>query len=376
MEQLLTSYGISFSYLQEAMIRTESMIAGSAALYVYLKNKGVDPEYEPNDIDIWIEDRFYTALNQGKYVHRPNISLILQVLFDSGFSTYKTSKTPVNQDDPHDDYSTELNGIKTIYYLQNKDKKEVQIIHTKQMKFVEYMSKAFDLSVCATWWDPKENEVYTLQPYFTERKIMYHLNPERASEKRTAKYTARGFMIQESLPPILHARDTRERGFEMDKTLQAFDVWTYEDVNCFKFLDRSPWNILLKIGNNFQAFHRTNLLDFMNKRKTYLQYIGEVFDTPMRHCITKEAVEMISYSDYSIFELCEEYNTEELGIEPKKTLYSVKMYKAAKWSEGKEDRIISPMPLETVRTMQRIEANAAESEAIIRMILEASLEYQ
>jgi hypothetical protein len=374
MEQLLTLYGISFPHFQEAMIRTESTIAGSAALYVYLKSKGIDPEYEPNDIDIWVEDRSYTALQCGKYVHRPNISLIQQVLFDSGFSTYKKSNMPVEQDDSHDDYSTELAGIKMIHYLQNKDKKEVQIIHTKQMKFVEYMSQAFDLSVCATWWDPKENEVYTLQPYFTERKIMYFLNPTKESEKRTTKYRNRGFMLQESYPPVLYERDKRECGFEMDKSLQAFDVWNYEDVNCFQFLDRTPWNILLKIGDNFQAFHRTNLLEFMNKRMTRLQYIGEVFDTPMHQCITKEAIEMISYSDYSIFELFKEYSTSEVGIEPTKTLYSVKIYKADKWSANEEDDLISPMSRYTVETMQRIEARAVESEAVLRMILEDSFE--
>jgi hypothetical protein len=381
MEQLLTSYGISFPEFKEAMTRTNSIIAGSSALYAYLTEKGINPGYEPNDIDIWVEDRVYTILNQGGYNYRSNVSLILQTVLNCGFSVHKMRNLNwISADhDPNDVYIPELAGIKKIYYLKNKDGKEIQIIETERGNLAEYIAKRFDFSICATWWNAVENKLHTLHPAFTEKKRMFLLRPAEVMnkdkyEKRYVKYEGRGFTLTEQYPPHLYSPDDREQLCKMDKTVTAFDMWEYDDVNCIEFLEQSPWNILLKIGDNFQAFNRRNLLDFMNKRSIYITYIGKVFDTPTHQTITENAFTIIGYSDYSIFEFSKEYNTDDVDIHEHKTLYTVNCYTLKGWIDSVISHIISPMPIPDIRTMQRIEDSARQSEILIRMIMEGALD--
>jgi hypothetical protein len=43
MESFLESYHLEFTVIQELMIQTGSLVAGSAALALYLKQEGIDP---------------------------------------------------------------------------------------------------------------------------------------------------------------------------------------------------------------------------------------------------------------------------------------------------------------------------------------------
>ena len=66
MESFLTEYHIDFLPFQALLRETPSLIAGSSALALYLKSNGIDPGYEPGDIDIWIERELKNVTNLCK----------------------------------------------------------------------------------------------------------------------------------------------------------------------------------------------------------------------------------------------------------------------------------------------------------------------
>ncbi len=352
MEQFITSYGVDFERFQTLLQTTNSIVAGSSALALYLKQNDIEPGFEPTDIDIWIEDTFNIVSDINGYIQRGNIFLFTKLLLESGYNL--TTKFQHFEDN---NYTRSITKIKQMFSFVNQDNKEIQLIVVTEHDLIQYICTHFDMTQCMTWWNAFSNQFETLFPDLTCKKKISIMNKSIIDQERfnhrLGKYHLRGFTEIEVPPLFQHIMDSRT-GLDSDdfKDVQAFDVWNYEDVSSLEFLKKSHWNIIICIGEQFHAFHREHLYKFMSKKQSILPVIGHVYDTPYHQSITKKAVDIIPFSDYSIFELVEEYNVPYRHST--KTLYTMKCYTVEDWIKGNPSYIISPPDREFIEVGEEV----------------------
>ena len=327
MEELITSYGINYKDLQHLLTTTNSIVAGSTALYLYLKQNQIDSSWKPNDIDIWVEDTDEIVLQNGSYNQRGNMYLFANLLISSGYNLSR-------EFEQKDHYEEFIQKIKHILSFVHPNGQKVQIIVITQQYLLEYIISHFDLSICISWWNAHTETFETFYPELTLRnKCVIMKTPNNYKDRleiRVEKYKQRGFIMTEAPPPFKNKIDPRASlSTSSLKDQMAFDVWNYEDINSVTFLENSYWNILFFVSGQFQAFHREHLVTFMKKRSTLLPTIGYVYDTPHNQSIAKYALDMLSFSDYSIFELVTEYTVSH--HHHTKTLHSLKCYTVSEW---------------------------------------------
>ena len=362
MEAFVLSYRLPFPDFRELIMSTNSLVAGSSALALYMKQIGQEPGFVPTDMDIWMEDNHSIFLQNGHYNQRSNVARFYQFLTEHGYTA-----TPKFANPNDSDYYNAMHSIKKIYSLVNEDGKEIQLIVVTASGLLHYIGKHFDLTICMTWWDAMYDCFRTIQPETTDQKIMI-VNPEQTAEKcakRIEKYTQRGYYIGTPPPDCIAMIDDREELEQSNlKNIIAFDVWAYDDINAFEFLKTSPWNMLLKVGEQFQAFHRKHLYEFMKARRTTFPNIGDVYDTPHNQSVSEEAFRIMAMGDYSIFEL-EKYQTMTQGM-IQKTLFNVKCYTIREWNDG-ESEIVINIPTTTSDVINEFYPSAVESSPFINV---------
>jgi len=342
MDAFLAAYQLNFTTFQDLMIQTESLVAGSAALALYLKQEGVDAGFEPNDMDIF-------TVSDGRAIQT--------YLCSNGYDEIRKEHSY------HEEGYGTVEGIQKVLFFKNKDEKQIQLIITGCGETVfEYISMNFDLTCCVSWWNAAVNQFATIQPEQTIKKemfyrdyrlgYMYETDSEKLSEthlKRLLKYCDRGFtMIKTIYNPIgLEYTDLRER-LHLVKPNKfagktAFDTWAYEDVDCCKFLTTSQFNILIYVGNQYYAFHRDNLHNYMKEHFRRVNPIGTVYTMPFNQTVTDHAMCMFIYEDYSIFELVSEYSTQSTDYHPVQvSMFTLKCYTVDQWELGVPGVIIEP----------------------------------
>jgi hypothetical protein len=341
MEEFIQSYGVNYNSLQHLLKTTNSIIAGSSALYLYLKEHQIETSWEPNDLDIWIEHTDQIVVENEYYSQRGNMYLFANLLISSGYNLSR-------EFEQRDQYEEQLNKIKHILSFVHPNGKKIQIIVIAEQFILDYIIKYFDLSICITWWNAFTETLDTFYPQLTLRKQCVIINNNISSrdrfEIRVEKYKQRGFEMTES-PPLFNIQPDPRSFLSITslKDKMAFDVWNYEDVECTSFLRKSYWNILIFISGQFQAFHRNDLITFMRTRSTLLPTIGYVYDTPNNQSITEYALGRISFSDYSIFELIQEYSVSHHHHQ--KTLYSLHCYTIQDW-ESKTPTLTTDIPFQ------------------------------
>uniref|UniRef100_A0A6C0KTW8 Uncharacterized protein n=1 Tax=viral metagenome TaxID=1070528 RepID=A0A6C0KTW8_9ZZZZ len=320
MESLISSYGLDFPAFRTLLSTTNSLVAGSAALYAYFKEHGVDPQFVPGDLDIWMEDNHDLIALHGSYEQRGNLYRFTNFLLQQGYNV--TTKFEVNHDG---DYS-KVHHISQIFSFMNSDQKEIQLILLNYRKLKEYVQQYFDLSPCMTWWNAKENQMETIHPDTIEHKmhIMSDLEVGSRQLARIQKYEARGFCLQEKPCPAVLERDMRENA-NMLTGQKAFDVIAYEELDASAFLKESSYHILLQVSDQLQAFHRKTLCDYMQERATRIPGMGVVVDTPNRQSLPSDILNVMPYSDYSIYELV------PFVTEREKSIYTVQCYTVDQW---------------------------------------------
>ena len=79
-EEFIESYGINYKDLHKLLTTTNSLMAGSSALYMYLKQEQIETSWEPNDMDIWVEDTDQIVVEQGSYIQKGNMYLFANLL--------------------------------------------------------------------------------------------------------------------------------------------------------------------------------------------------------------------------------------------------------------------------------------------------------
>jgi hypothetical protein len=345
MESFLADYDIDFPRFQHLLQRTPSLLAGSAALALYLKENGIDPGYEPGDMDIWVLEYDVSGTMME--------TLFRHFLFEFGYYFQNVFENEENNNGQYDFQNFTTNHIIKVLSFINDRQKKIQIIVIRVQPLKEYICHAFDLSICVSWWNAQNNTFETLSP-LTKQRHMYISSPylqeqeaadnrSKKLDKRLQKYIDRGFTLCEPPCPALHHTDDRLALQVETHPLHAkiaFDLFAYEDVNICEFL-KSSWHIIVKAGDTFQAFHRKTLFDYMGTRQSNVMVVGDIYDTPNNQSITSRARDTLLYSDFSIYELCPEYS---VTIHPasQKSLFTLRCYSVAEWEEGCPGDVFSP----------------------------------
>jgi hypothetical protein len=337
MESFIESYGLPFPAFREIITETHSLVAGSAALALYLQQEGIDPGFVPGDLDIWVRHTIELVSRDGSQ-HRPaNMDSMSLFLIQQGYNL-TTKFEPKN----NEDYSHLHNIVAILSFV--KQGKEIQIIMVNQPNLNIYIHLHFDLSICMTWWDAAENSFKTSIPESTRRKEMHfhpHMDIDARGEARIQKYRDRGFSLMEVPCHALVEQDMRPSVDYLRETT-AFDVIAYEDVNAAEFLRQSSYHILLQMGEQLHAFHRNTLCEYLEAHKTHIHPVGDVVDTPHKLSLISDVLSVLPYSDYSVFVLVHAYDFQE------KSIYSVRCYTLAGWFVDESVRTIEPPSAEVV----------------------------
>ena len=321
MESFITSYGLPFHDFQELLKKTGAVVAGSAALALYLQHEGIDAGFIPNDMDI--------------FVRRPcpcdQCNPLVQFVRLHGFK--KTDKFDCNTIAAENAraYYSSMGGIRNVVSYMNDDGKEVQVISlSSDGDIKDYITDHFDLSICATWWDAEG--FHTVDSELTKRKIMYRMNKpsdldylETKIQSRIEKYLLRGFRFDREV--------SAAEAVAVDYSkISAYDMMTLEDVPLSDFLLRSPSNIVIKVREQYYAFDRKMLVDYMVGKRVFVSDWVEIFETPYRQYLSGANMNLIRSDVFRIYELCDESSVPFRG--GMISIYDVKAFTVKMWIEA------------------------------------------
>ena len=335
MEALIRVYGLPYGPFRELMRTTNALVAGSAALAMYLQQDGQEPGFEAADLDIWVEDTRQLVASSGAYQQFGNRYLFINFLVKNGFNVVCKYTSSATDYDP-------LHRIREILSFVNREGKKVQIVLLEEKNLIGYVRDNFDLSVCMSWWDARTERFENAWPEDTLQREMHMTDASQASHasggldalaarqiSRIQKYEERGFRLVERPCPATRKRDGLV-GLEEFAGQTAFDTISYEEVDCVDFLRATTWNVLLRIGEQFHAFHRKDLAAYLEKHSMHHPHIGKLYDTPHKQTITESAKVWMQWSDYAIVVLVSR-ETVDIGNHSK-SLHECCFYTVEEWT--------------------------------------------
>lgn len=392
MEAFIGSYGIPFKDFNNLINETNALIAGSAALALYLQQEGIEVNYKPNDLDIWVSyERPCICRSCQKGNKNPELAFVQLSSFLSEYG-FKDSKKFSNKPDNNDDlyrYSSTLSFIEKVTSFMNADGQEIQIIQVRSPNLVKYIQHSFDLSCCVTWWDSKDNVFKTHNPLKTKAKQMYHMRDKVYDELdqkellRYEKYKSRGFTFTDPPCPFKVIPDNRTFADTSDatkkwtkvskkstddntiiKSINAFDIITFDKTPIKEYLARSDWNVIIKSADMYYGFNRKVLKKIISstRKNTICEVSGfkksvTTYKLPFGHRVSEKSLSVLELADYSIYEPIidiEASKSNPLSI----SVYKFKCYTVQGWENNSADFIVEPsiIPPPTIIRKQVIEA--------------------
>lgn len=331
MNAFVTSYGLPFAEFRTLLQDARYLVTGSSALANYLAQEGQDPGFTPNDMDIFVEGPIGTErASDRSYLCYSPVAAMTQFLLRNGYQIQDHVESKM--DDP---YHQNVSRIQRVFYFQHPEQStHIQLILVRSQNLLHYIYQHFDLNICMSWYDAEKDAFQTTFPEdVLDRQIVVMRNEDRPrTQDRIRKYIERGFMLEED-PPITNLeKDDRDVLYNdapwelRDKT--AFDCIEYEERSIVDFLKESPWNILLKSGETYYAFHRQKLMDCMMKKRLPVENYGDLFDTPFNQSLNECQLESLRYRDFSIYELVPAYSL-TLDHIHQKSIYDLRCYSIA-----------------------------------------------
>ena len=310
---------------------SNTIIAGSFALASYFLQEGIEVDFEPNDIDIFVSTEKFGGTDN----FIDEITVFMAV--------YDYSPREEGWAGGDYDIGTEIKRV--VSFKNRAINKKIQIIVVETLNLTEYIKTFFDLSVCATWWNSKEYRFETLDPEHTLRKEMYTLDLwiDIVKDSRIQKYTDRGFTSIRKPCQVISDRDWR-LDLDNDKfnEIVVHNIFTLEESPIRDFLRESRWNIILKAGEQYYGFDRSELMRYMATKRTYVRRIDdEVYETPFKQCITTEAFMYLGYGDYTIYELDSTITVTVHGVI--KSLFHLVCYSVRQWVNNSVGMFLSPV---------------------------------
>jgi hypothetical protein len=201
----------------EIINKENYLVSGSTALYFYLKQEGIEPEFKPNDLNIFtnssIEElrtflEYYDYKNKEIEYHPDEYNQIF-FLSDYKSSQYHCNKVYTFMNDENKkiriiSLNYNLREYDYIEYEYKKRMAERVYQHNNYYEFVdnkllEFILNSFDFSNCISWLDTKNNVFKTYNEYLTKKEIMYLKNLNKVDRyiERMQKYISRGFQRYE-----------------------------------------------------------------------------------------------------------------------------------------------------------------------------------
>lgn len=304
MQAIIESYNIDYEQLRLFLSDYNGFIAGSSALAAYLTQENIQLHYEPGDIDIWIPSESSEL-----------IQLFQEFIRFYGFTnSYEYDSLDITSTIDYENIS----NIHSVTSFLNSSNKKIQLIIIDMDVYSEtpynYIHDHFDISICATWWEPDSYKIRTLDPYNTNKQRMYILNDKEDTiskeriQKRLEKYKERGFKYITSQPLIYKNEDPRIFRTDTCTVRFATDIITFEDdINVKNYLEQSHENIIIKSGTELYTFTRKYITEYMRSKSEYIinnnRESGFICTTPFNQTILMHDLNYIDYSDYSIYEL-------------------------------------------------------------------------
>ena len=314
-----------------SFLDSNTIIAGSFALASYFAQEEIEIGFEPNDIDIFVSTEKFGGIDN----FIDEITVFMAV--------YDYSPREEGWAGGDYDIGTEIKRV--VSFKNRAINKKIQIIVVETLNLTEYIKTFFDLSVCATWWNSKEYRFETLDPEHTLRKEMYTLDLwiDIVKDSRIQKYTDRGFTSIRKPCQVISDRDLR-LDLDNDKfnEIIVHNIFTLEESPIRDFLRESRWNIILKAGEQYYGFDRSELMRYMATKRTYVRRIDdEVYETPFKQCITTEAFMYLGYGDYTIYELDSTITVTVHGTI--KSLFHLVCYSVRQWVNNSVGMFLSPV---------------------------------
>ncbi len=314
-----------------SFLDSNTIIAGSFALASYFAQEGLEVDFEPNDIDIFVSTEKVGGVDNFIEQMTSFMSMYNYIAHEDGW------------DGGNYDVGIEIKRV--ISFKNCVINKKIQIVVVDTLNLTLYIKTFFDLSVCATWWDSTISRFETLDPEYTKRKEMYMLDSyeELGRRRRVLKYTDRGFRIIRKPCIVISYRDSRvDLDSERFSDIIVHNIFTLEDIPITDFLRSTKWHIVIKAGEQYYGFDRSELMKYMATKKTYVRCIDdEVYETPFKQCITTEAFTYLGYGDYSIYELESTITVTVNGTI--KSLFHLVCYSVRQWINDSIGITLSPV---------------------------------
>lgn len=327
MHAFLATYHLDHAPVHELLSRPAVLLTGSAALYVYLQEQGIDPGFHPAGVDLFISCLSHFAQ-------------IRACLAAHGYQRDGQSGPEEVKEEAGMDHTLCVEQ----WFIQQDAMPRCTVrllLLDINGPLTDYVASHSDLSICMSWWNAAEGRCETLFPEQTRQRVMRLMNGASAHSARVEHYAARGFRLY-SVPRVIEECDPR--GVEMNiledllSGTMAYDVIGLEEVSPCDWLRASPWNLLVRVSEAYHAYDRRILYRCMREKEMMIPHYHDVYDTPHHQTVTEDAVDMLLYGDWSIFELIPEGN-----IGPK-TLYRMNCYTVAQFVMGDVGVVILPPP--------------------------------
>ena len=336
-QSIASTFHLPPASLRNLLLTNDALMAGPAALTGYLEQNG-KTGFDAPRMDIWINGRhprwmyyllatqpdlsthhrFITFLEKNNYVNMDKIRTLL-------------GKAAPNANDSILQFSHPFGKVIRLLFLDG---------HVRP----DAIMKCAEFNVDNCWYDHDADTFHSRSSSILHKHIYgcprdeYIPSMESLTEcqrMHLAFYLSVGFILGNENCSALEEKDPRIMTDSILKGVKAFDVCAYEEVDAVEFLDTSYWNILIKTGDQFQAFDRAILYDYMQQHQTHI-VIGDdniiLYDTPLKQSVSHRAVDMFLWSDYSIIELVP-FTTVEVDGEPKSIMH-VHFYKVVQWNQG------------------------------------------
>ena len=341
MEFFLQSYSIPAAPFKDLLKTTNSLLTGSAALALYLHQEGVDPAFIPNNLDILVQDTHCLFFENGHLNQKSSVARFSTFLLANGYNlTTKFESDPACYES--------FKHLQQVLSFLHPSGTEVQLIVLIVSDLQDYMKHNFDLSACCTWYNVRTDQFETTDEITIKKEMCVQPDQQPYTDilyRRIEKYLSRGFTLV--LPASLVLQDKRltlgQPGCPFIG-LKAYDMMELEEVDIVPYLTASKKHLLIKSGEQYYAFHRTTLYDCMQLRRVIIPCSSgafEAFETPFNQTIMHHVHRMITYEDFTLFELVFAYNV-SFNNGRQKSIFTVNCYTVEGWKKNIVGAIFAP----------------------------------
>jgi hypothetical protein len=341
MESFLQSYHIPCAPFKDLLKTTNSLFTGSAALALYLQQEDIEPAFIPNNLNLLVQDTHCLFFENGHLNQKSTVMRFSTFLLSNGYNL--TTKFESDQA-----WYQTLKQIQQVLSFLHPSGTEVHLIVLIVSDLQDYMNTNFDLSACCTWYDARTDRFETADEITINKEISILPGQHPYTDTlrtRIEKYVSRGFTLV--LPASIHSQDKR---LTLGKPgcpligIKAYDMMELEEVDAVRYLSASKKHLLIKSGEQYYAFHRTTLYDCMQLRRVIVPCSSgafEAFETPFNQTILHHVHRVITYEDFSLFELIFAYNV-SFNNGRQKSIFSVNCYTVEGWKKNTVGAIFAP----------------------------------